>query len=295
MLKGFYWWTTDIYSSVPQLCKIFSSRVFFGCNVRALNLDILNYLTNDTLQIQTLTRTLPFSDCCPQWGRCRCCSSSGRRFSLPRLLPPHHSPRSGSSEWPWWHEYAWNHKHTHTWRMIVQTLYIHVNNANRDCFMVCRIRAITVETYPAWPPASIWLANVTSLDQTSNCHFLRPSTPQCTLPLWIPTRMFTFTPVTSRTSLQDHRILNYQEWKSVKGLILMLLCWYTCRRGHWFISANNGHMFPSGSVVDKVPIGGANPAKQQYLGLHLEVRSSCLLQWYDIRWNNSLHFLIYEI
>lgn len=57
-------------------------------------------------------------------------------------------------------------------------------------------------TNPAFPPASIWFARVTSLDQTSNCHFLSPSTPQCTLPLWIPTRMFTFTPVTSRTSLQ---------------------------------------------------------------------------------------------
>lgn len=38
-------------------------------------------------------------------------------------------------------------------------------------------------THPALPPASIWLASVTSLDQTSNCHFLRPRTPQCTRPL----------------------------------------------------------------------------------------------------------------
>lgn len=66
-----------------------------------------------------------------------------------------------------------------------------------DLTMMCR------DTYPALPPASIWLANVTSLDQTSNCHFLSPSTPQCTLPLWIPTRMFTFTPVTSRTNLWE--------------------------------------------------------------------------------------------
>lgn len=40
----------------------------------------------------------------------------------------------------------------------------------------------------------MWLARVTSLDQTSNCHLRSPRTPQCTRPLWIPTRMFTFTP-----------------------------------------------------------------------------------------------------
>lgn len=56
-------------------------------------------------------------------------------------------------------------------------------------------------THPARPPASMWLARVTSLDHTSNCHFRKPRTPQCTRPLWMPTRMFTFTPVTSRTSL----------------------------------------------------------------------------------------------
>lgn len=59
-------------------------------------------------------------------------------------------------------------------------------------------------TNPAFPPASIWLASVTSLDQTSNCHLRRPSTPQWTRPLWMPTRMFTLTPVTSLTSLQMH-------------------------------------------------------------------------------------------
>lgn len=54
----------------------------------------------------------------------------------------------------------------------------------------------------------MWLASVTSLDQTSNCHLRSPRTPQCTRPVWMPTRMFTFTPITSRTSLkikQHHR------------------------------------------------------------------------------------------
>lgn len=58
-----------------------------------------------------------------------------------------------------------------------------------------------IPAHPALPPASMWLARVTSLDQTSNCHLRSPRTPQCTRPLWIPTRMFTFTPVTSRTNL----------------------------------------------------------------------------------------------
>lgn len=53
------------------------------------------------------------------------------------------------------------------------------------------------------PPLSMWLASVTSLDQTSNCHLTRPSTPQCTRPVWMPTRMFTFTAITSRTRLSE--------------------------------------------------------------------------------------------
>lgn len=59
--------------------------------------------------------------------------------------------------------------------------------------------------HPGTPPASIMLARVTSLDQTSNCHFLRPSTPQCTRPVWIPTRMFTSVPVTFRINLKKTR------------------------------------------------------------------------------------------
>lgn len=36
--------------------------------------------------------------------------------------------------------------------------------------------------YPGFPPDSIWLANLTSEDQMSNCHFLSPITPQSTEP-----------------------------------------------------------------------------------------------------------------
>lgn len=60
-------------------------------------------------------------------------------------------------------------------------------------------------THPGIPPLSMWLASVTSLDQTSNCHLTRPKTPQCTRPVWMPTRMFTFTAITSRTSLQKNQ------------------------------------------------------------------------------------------
>jgi len=57
-------------------------------------------------------------------------------------------------------------------------------------------------TYPGTPPDSIWLAMVTSSDQTSNCHFLSPSTPHSTEPEWTPIRMSTSTHVASRTFLQ---------------------------------------------------------------------------------------------
>jgi len=56
--------------------------------------------------------------------------------------------------------------------------------------------------YPGRPPDSMWLASVTSFDQTSNCHLRSPRTPHKTRPVWIPTRILTFTPVTSRTSLK---------------------------------------------------------------------------------------------
>ena len=45
------------------------------------------------------------------------------------------------------------------------------------------------------------LASVTSFDQTSNCHLRKPSTPQCTLPLWIPTDHCGLTTLTTTT---DH-------------------------------------------------------------------------------------------
>lgn len=63
-------------------------------------------------------------------------------------------------------------------------------------------------SYPGMPPLSMWLAKVTSFDQTSNCHLIRPKTPQWTLPVWMPTRIFTFTAITSRTKL---RIKNDKE------------------------------------------------------------------------------------
>lgn len=57
------------------------------------------------------------------------------------------------------------------------------------------------------PPLSMLLARVTSLDHTSNCHLRRPSTPQWTRPVWMPTRILTFTPITSRTNLHIFEII----------------------------------------------------------------------------------------
>lgn len=55
--------------------------------------------------------------------------------------------------------------------------------------------------YPGTPPASMWLASVTSCDQTSYCHFWSPITPHRTFPEWTPTRILMSTPVASRTFL----------------------------------------------------------------------------------------------
>lgn len=59
-----------------------------------------------------------------------------------------------------------------------------------------------VSTDPGSPPASITFASVTSFDQTSYCHFLRPSTPHSTRPVCRPTRMFRSTSVASTTDLK---------------------------------------------------------------------------------------------
>lgn len=58
--------------------------------------------------------------------------------------------------------------------------------------------------HPGSPPASIMLARVTSLDQTSYCHLRRPSTPHSTLPVWIPTLIFSCTSVASTTDLPEY-------------------------------------------------------------------------------------------
>lgn len=56
--------------------------------------------------------------------------------------------------------------------------------------------------YPGIPPDSIWLASVTSLLHTSNCHFFNPKTPLSTRPVCSPTRMFNATSVLSQTILK---------------------------------------------------------------------------------------------
>lgn len=55
------------------------------------------------------------------------------------------------------------------------------------------------DAHPGMPPASILLATVTSVDQTSYCQRFWPSTPPSTVPLCTPTRMSTAVLVFSRT------------------------------------------------------------------------------------------------
>lgn len=55
------------------------------------------------------------------------------------------------------------------------------------------------DAHPGMPPASILLATVTSVDQTSYCQRFWPKTPPSTVPLCTPTRMSTAVLVFSRT------------------------------------------------------------------------------------------------
>lgn len=70
-------------------------------------------------------------------------------------------------------------------------------------------------SYPGIPPLSIWFANVTSFDHTSNCHLQSPRTPQCTRPECIPTLMLTLTSITSLTNLQRNVILKFLFKKNI--------------------------------------------------------------------------------
>lgn len=76
-----------------------------------------------------------------------------------------------------------------------------MNKYQSHSVIICR--AESVATYPGRPPDSMWLASVTSCDHTSNCHFLRPITPQSTLPEWTPTLMLMSISVASRTCLEE--------------------------------------------------------------------------------------------
>ena len=66
--------------------------------------------------------------------------------------------------------------------------------------------------YPGMPPDSMWLANVTSYDHTSNCHLRRPSTPHRTEPEWIPMRM-------SRSTCKMNTVTNIKEWQLTTNFI----------------------------------------------------------------------------
>lgn len=59
----------------------------------------------------------------------------------------------------------------------------------------------SVLSHPGIPPDSMWFAIVTASDHTSYCHFRSPITPDKTVPVLTPIRMFTLTPVASRTCL----------------------------------------------------------------------------------------------
>ena len=68
-------------------------------------------------------------------------------------------------------------------------------------------------TYPGNPPDSIWFANVTSLDQTSNCHFCSPITPHSTDPEWIPILHKDAMRILFFSSLSFPLLTSYSSWR----------------------------------------------------------------------------------
>lgn len=84
---------------------------------------------------------------------------------------------------------------------------------------VANLKVVTQCPYPGTPPASMWLAKVTSWDHTSYCHFCRPITPQRTFPECTPTRMLMSTPVASLTFLKTKKVTS----PSGNGLFLLYL------------------------------------------------------------------------
>lgn len=78
-------------------------------------------------------------------------------------------------------------------------------------------------THPGTPPLSKLLAISTSLDQMSNCHFLSPNTPHCSLPVWIPTLISTSTLNFSRTTLNNKKNLYKSLYLLLKSIRLFLM------------------------------------------------------------------------
>lgn len=158
----------------------------------------------------------PVSDCIPTQKTSQCCCYSSMRFSPLHDLVPLHSHHLNTAVWLWWCGSDCKHSQCKNFSTVTaQHKFLHPLQPTLNMKLLNTdhiFDGLVFIFYPAWPPASIWLASVTSLDQTSNCHFRRPSTPQCTRPLCMPTRMFTFTPVTSRTNLHM-----YIKWK---------MCWW---------------------------------------------------------------------
>lgn len=104
--------------------------------------------------------------------------------------------RASKTDWQWWKNNVQRAniiimeiRFTASENNLIELWSNFVNSINFLC------------THPASPPLSILFASVTSSDQTSNCHFRKPRTPQRTLPLCTPILMSILLPVASLTIL----------------------------------------------------------------------------------------------
>ena len=74
--------------------------------------------------------------------------------------------------------------------------------------------AVPILSYPGFPVDSRSDAMLTSCPQTSKLHFRKPSTPQITAPLWIPTRNWSSLPCGRLIYLKSRKMENQTEGQS---------------------------------------------------------------------------------
>lgn len=102
------------------------------------------------------------------------------------------------------------------WTRLMKNKKRHATTVILKGIAISKQKRTNIQSYPGTPPASMWLASVTSCDHTSYCHFCRPMTPHSTFPECTPTRMLMSTKVASRTFLKNKHQTGSHIWEKWK-------------------------------------------------------------------------------